>query len=250
MRSSNPALSDKTFSGLAVGTQHMTLPGTVNRCFFLIAIVLVAALWSWKQTMVGLDTNFESGVVIPGWFWPLVIGNFLVALVIIFKKNTAPYLAPVYAAAEGLFLGVLSAIYEVRFHGIVLQAVMCTIGVFLAMLIIYRTGMIKPTENFKLGVAAATGGVAILYLVSFVASYFFKTNIPYLHDSSMLSIGISMVIVVIAALNLVMDFDFIETGVKARAPKYMEWYAAFGLLVTLVWLYLEVLRLLSKSRNR
>ena len=150
---------------------------------------------------------------------------------------------------EGLLLGGISSLYNQRFQGLPLQAVALTFGVFMALLIVYRTGLIRATENFRLGVVAATGGIAIMYLLSFVLG-FFGVRMNFLHDSSPLSIGISLVIVVVAALNLVLDFDFIERGVENRAPKFMEWYAAFGLLVTLVWLYLEILRLLSKLQGR
>jgi uncharacterized YccA/Bax inhibitor family protein len=157
--------------------------------------------------------------------------------------------APVYAVLEGLFLGGISAFYEAQFQGIVIQAVGLTFGTLAALLLAYKSGMIRATENFKLGVAAATGGIMLVYLVSLGMS-FFGMRMPYLHESGPLGIGISVFIVVIAALNLVLDFDFIEQGAAQGAPKYMEWYAAFGLLVTLIWLYLEILRLLSKLRSR
>ncbi|HEY4391973.1 MAG TPA: Bax inhibitor-1/YccA family protein, partial [Paenibacillus sp.] len=146
-------------------------------------------------------------------------------------------------------LGAISAIYESMYYGITLQAALLTMGVFLALLIVYKTRMIKATENFKLGVFAATGGVALLYLLSIVLRMF-GVQIPYLHDSTPIGIGISVVIVIIAALNLVLDFDFIEKGAQNGAPKYMEWYGAFGLMVTLVWLYLELLRLIAKIWSR
>jgi uncharacterized YccA/Bax inhibitor family protein len=176
------------------------------------------------------------------------IGGFILAMVTIFKKEWSPVTAPLYALVEGLFLGAISAIYNAQFQGIVLQAVMLTFGIMFALLFAYRSGLIKATENFKLGVAAATGGIALIYIATIVLGLF-GIKIPFIHDSGLIGIGFSLFVVVVASLNLVMDFDFIESGVEAGAPKYMEWYGAFGLMVTLVWLYLELLRLLSKLRR-
>jgi uncharacterized YccA/Bax inhibitor family protein len=177
------------------------------------------------------------------------IGGLILALVTVFKKEWSPVTAPMYALVEGLFLGSISALFNAKFPGIVMQAVMLTFGTLFVMLAAYRSGLIKVTENFKLGVVAATGGIALLYLASFVLS-FFNINVPVIHEASWLGIAFSLFVVVVAALNLVLDFDFIETGADARAPKYMEWYAGIGLLVTLVWLYLELLRLISKINRR
>ena len=157
--------------------------------------------------------------------------------------------APIYAILEGLFLGGISAVFESRFPGIVIQAVALTFGVLFCLLAAYTTRLIKVTQNFRLGVVAATGGIVIIYAISFIGGLF-GLNVPYIHESGIIGIGFSLFVVVIAALNLVLDFDFIESGVEQGAPKYMEWYAAFGLLVTLVWLYLEILRLLAKLRGR
>ena len=167
----------------------------------------------------------------------------------IFKKTWSPVTAPMYALAEGLALGTISILAEMRFPGIAMQAVALTFGILFSLLAAYRSGFIAATENFKLGVVAATGGIAIVYLVSFVLS-FFGTSIPLIHEAGLVGIGFSLFVVVIAAMNLVLDFDFIEQGVERRAPKYMEWYAAFGLMVTLVWLYVEVLNLLRKLNSR
>jgi uncharacterized YccA/Bax inhibitor family protein len=169
-------------------------------------------------------------------------------MVTIFKKEWSPVLAPAYALVEGLFLGALSAFFEARFPGIVIQAVMLTFGTLFALLFAYRSGLIKATENFKLGVAAATGGIFLIYVASFLLGLF-GIKVPYIHESGIIGIGFSLFVVVIAALNLVLDFDFIESGVEAGAPKYMEWFGAFGLMVTLVWLYVEFLRLLAKLRD-
>lgn len=249
MRTSNPALTESTFQNFS-GTDAsstMTIQGTVLKSFFLILLVIASAALSWSKAF---PEGWGVGIapVIPMWYFPAIIGAFVVALVIIFKKTTAPFLAPVYAVLEGATLGALSALFEFRYPGIVVQAVLGTCGTFLALLLAYQSGLIKATENFKLGVVAATGGIALVYLINFVMS-FFGMSVPYLHDSGPVGIGISVFIVIVAALNLVLDFDFIESGAEQKAPKFMEWYAAFGLLVTLIWLYLEILRLLSKSRK-
>ena len=185
---------------------------------------------------------------------PKFLGGLAVSLIagiaLWFKRDWAPILAPVYAVAEGLVLGVISAAYDQRFQGIVFQAICLTFGTLFSLLTAYRTGLIKPTENFKLGVFAATGAIAILYLVNMIMHMCGIGGVPFLHGSSPLAIGINAVIVIVAALNLVLDFDFIEQGVAHGAPKYMEWYAGYGLLVTLVWLYIEILRLLSKINSR
>jgi uncharacterized YccA/Bax inhibitor family protein len=238
MRTSNPALSDKSFRGLAVTGERMTLAGTVHKCFLMIAILLAAAVFSWSPAPSAAQV----------WYFPALIGTLVLAFVIIFKPRTAPFLAPVYAALEGALLGTISSLFEARYPGIALQAVLCTAGTFLALLFLYQSKLIRATENFKLGVVAATGGIALVYLID-MALRFFGMNVPYIHDGGPIGIGVSLVIVAIAALNLVLDFDFIERGADNGAPKYMEWYAAFGLVVTLVWLYLEMLRLLSKGRK-
>jgi uncharacterized YccA/Bax inhibitor family protein len=200
---------------------------------------------------VGVAEVFRSND--PAVVYPYLIGGllggFVVALVTVFKKNWAMVTAPIYALLEGLVLGALSAVFEARFPGIVIQAVGLTFGTLFALLMAYKSGLIKATENFKLGVVAATGGIALVYLAS-LALGFFGVSIPFIHGSGPIGILFSLFVVVIAALNLVLDFDFIEGGAAAGAPKYMEWYAAFGLLVTLIWLYIEILRLLAKLRSR
>ena len=248
MRTANPALSQSTFTGglAATGEGRMTINGTVNRSGFLILLVMAAAWYSWRQSLPSPGTT----AIAPN---PLIfiglIGGFILALITIFKKTWAPVTAPIYAVLEGLFLGGISAMFEVRFPGIVTQAMFGTLGTLFALLLAYKTGLIKATENFKLGVFAATGGIALVYLISIVMG-FFGTSIPFIHESGAIGIGFSVFVVIIAALNLVLDFDFIENGAESGAPKYMEWYAAFGLLVTLVWLYIEILRLLAKLRSR
>jgi uncharacterized YccA/Bax inhibitor family protein len=243
MRTSNPALNAKSFErfGPIAAGEGMTIEGTVNRAGFLLLVLVATATWTWLQTF--------AGVPVQGYLWGGLLGGFAVALITIFKPTASPYTAPLYAALEGLAIGAISAIAEARYHGIVIQAVALTFGTLFALLIVYRSRIIPVTENFKLGVAAATGGIAIFYLVSIGLS-FWNIRIPFLHEGSALGIGFSLFVVVIAALNLVLDFDFIEKGAEHGAPKFMEWYGAFGLMVTLIWLYLEILRLLAKLRSR
>jgi uncharacterized YccA/Bax inhibitor family protein len=243
MRSSNPALKRSTFEkyrGMTTG-KEMTLSGTVVKTFILLVILMASAFYTWHQYSIG---NSVGPLMMIGLF-----GGFITALIVSFVPKTAPLLAPVYAALEGLAVGGISASFESQFNGITVQAVALTIGTLLALLFAYATRIIKVTHNFRLIVFSATMGIMLMYLTSFVLS-FFGITIPYLHSSGPLGIGISLFIVVIAALNLVLDFDFIEQGANQRVPKYMEWYGAFGLMVTLVWLYFEILNLLSKLKNR
>ncbi len=243
MRTSNPALSDSTFTSVhGTGTDVMTMNGTVTKTAFLTLIVVAMAAFSWKTC---LAQPGAAGLLMGGG----AIGGLIICLITCWKKHWSPITAPLYAAAEGLFLGALSLMYNSMHNGIVLQAVMLTVGTLFALLTAYQTGLIRATENFKLGVFAATAGIALVYLVTMVLG-FFGVQIPFIHSSGLFGIGFSVFVVVIAALNLVMDFDFIENGVEHGAPKYMEWYASFGLLVTLVWLYVEILRLLSKLARR
>ena len=246
MRSGNPALSSKTFETLRVPLSEranaMTVSGTVNKCFLLLFLVLLGASFTWRMAL----GEAHSGVI-PWMMGGLLIG-FIFAMVTVFKKEWAPYTSPIYALAEGLALGGISAIYENQYPGIVIQAVGLTFATLFCLLMAYKSGLIKVTENFRLGIVAATGAICLVYLANFVMG-FFGVQMPYLHDSGPIGIGISVVIVIVAALNLVLDFDFIESGAEQGAPKYMEWYGAFGLIVTLVWLYLEMIRLLSKARR-
>jgi uncharacterized YccA/Bax inhibitor family protein len=246
LRTGNPALKESTFSSYksAVHTpaETMTLNGTVHRTFFLLCLVVTTASFTWGQ----LYTN--PGLVMP-LMWAGVIGGLVAALVTCFKQEWSAVSASIYALCEGLFVGGISALAEMQFPGIVLQAVGLTFGTLFALLGAYRSGLIKPTENFKLGVAAATGGIAMVYLVSLIMGLF-GMSVPMIHQGGLWGIGFSLFVVVIAALNLVLDFDFIEQGVEYGAPKHMEWYAAFGLVVTLIWLYIEILRLLIKMRSQ
>ena len=254
MRSGNPALKENTFLDLGSGTLvqgdagAMSLNGTVNKTALLLVVTLVGAMFSWSQ-FTGAMAAGNPGAIMP-YVWGGAIGGFVVALVTIFKKEWSPFTAPVYAALEGLFLGAVSGMFELRFPGIVMQAVGLTFGTLAALLLAYRSGLIKATENFKLGVVAATGAIALLYLVNMGMRLFGFEGMGFIHESSTIGILFSVGVVIVAALNLVLDFDFIEQGVEHGAPKYMEWYAGFGLMVTLVWLYLEFLRLLAKLQSR
>ncbi len=243
MRTSNPALNEKAFKGQIALGEAMTLQGTVNKTGFLLLCVVATAAWTW-----GLSHSPAPEAALP-WMIGGVFGGFIVALVTIFKQNWAPLTAPIYALLEGLALGGISALFERTYPGVAMQAVGLTFGTLFVMLLAYKTGMIRATQGFKLGVIAATGGIAVFYLVEMVLS-FFHVNVPAVNGSGALGIGFSLFVVIIAALNLVLDFGMIETGVQGGAPKYMEWYGAFGLMVTLIWLYLEILRLLGKVRRR
>ena len=219
----------------------MTINGTVLKTGAMLMLVVCGAIFTWNRA---LATGTPGGWVAVG-----LIGGFIVALVTAFKKEWAPITAPLYAGLEGLFLGGISAIFEIHYPGIVFNAVCLTFGTMFSLLFVYQSGWIKVTENFRLGLFAATGGIMVFYLASFVLS-FFGIQMPLIHSTGIFGIGFSLVVVVIAALNLVLDFDFIENGAAAGAPKYMEWYAAFGLMVTLIWLYIEILHLLSKLQRR
>lgn len=250
-RSSNPVLSKSAFNTQTYTTSYsevMTLNGTLNKSIAMLLLVVVGALYTWKM-FFGAST-IEAGMALV-YRWMLIggIGGFIFSLITIFKKSWSYITAPIYAILEGLFLGAISAFFEARFPGLVMQAIALTFGTLFIMLIGYKTGVIKVTQKFRAGIIAATGAVALVYLISIIFSLFGASNL-IIHSNGMLGIGISLVIVVIAALNLVLDFDFIAKGSQAGLPKYMEWYAAFGLMLTLVWLYIEILRLLSKFASR
>ena len=247
MRTSNPAFSGQAFTApsLPMGWDQaqqsvMTVNGTVNKTAILLLCVLATSFYSWNQAMTG-----SVGWLVLGG----AIGGFIMAMVTIFKKEWAPVTAPIYGLLEGLFLGAISAMFNARYAGLPMQAVLLTFGTCLAMLLAYRSGLIRATEKFRVGVIAATGGIALVYFISIIIG-FFGIQIPGIFGNGIIGIGFSLFVVGIAALNLILDFDFIEKGAAAGAPKYMEWYGAFGLMVTLIWLYLEMLRLLSKLQSR
>ena len=244
LRSNNPVLKEKVFAGAIPTGETMTIQGTVNKTGLLLLFVVVAAAWTW-----GLAHSETPDAAYP-WMLGGVLGGFVMALVTVFKKEWSAITAPIYALLEGLALGGISAIFERAYPGIAMQAISLTFGVLFVMLLAYKFRIVQATRGFKLGVIAATGGIAIVYLINMVMGLFFHTQMSFLNAATPLGIGISLVVVIIASLNLILDFDMIETGARMAAPKYMEWYGAFGLMVTLIWLYLEILRLLSKVRRR
>jgi uncharacterized YccA/Bax inhibitor family protein len=245
MRTSNPALNERVFQGeRAVLGDTMTLKGTVNKTGVLLICVVITAAWTWNLFLHSHSPQTVMPLALIGG-----IGGLIMAMVTIFKKQWAGVTAPIYALLEGLVLGSISAILELRFPGIAIQAVSLTFGTLVVLLLAYRSGLIAVTDKFRLGIVAATGGIALFYIVEIVLG-FFGIHFTAINGSGAIGIGFSVFVVIIAALNLVLDFDFIETGVRVGAPKYMEWYGAFGLMVTLIWLYFEILRLLSKIRSR
>jgi uncharacterized YccA/Bax inhibitor family protein len=247
MRTANPALGDNTFSGLgrvARAEEAMSIQGTTNKALLLLLCVFITAAWTWSIFFKSGNAAAVAPLVAVGAF-----GGFIVALVTIFKPAWAGVTAPIYALLEGLFIGGLSSMAEAQYPGIVIQAVGLTFGTCLALLLAYKSGLIRATEGFKRGIVAATGGICLFYLVTLILGLF-GVQVPLVYGSGPVGIIFSLFVVTIAALNLVLDFDFIEQGSRQGAPKYMEWYGAFGLMVTLIWLYLEILRLLMKLRSR
>jgi uncharacterized YccA/Bax inhibitor family protein len=250
-KSGNPTLSENRFRDtvLADVITHenaMTLKGTLNKFGFLFLMVLATSFYSWKEFA-------DGGNVVP-LMWTGALGGLVVAIVLVFKKQWSPYLAPLYALLEGLFVGAISSMYNFAFAekapNLIINAVGLTFGVAIAMYLLYSFRIIKATEKFKSIVITATVGIAIFYVIVMVLRLFGFDNMPFLHEGSTFGIIFSLFVVTIAALNLILDFDMIEKGAEMGAPKYMEWYGAFGLLVTIVWLYLEILRLLSKISGR
>ena len=239
-RSGNPVLTSNAFNLQSDYSDKMTIGGTVNKTFLSLMILIGSAYYSWTYISV---TNILV--------FPSLIGALIVGIITVKKKIWAPITVPIYGVLKGIFLGIVSNIFNTMYDGIVITAISYTLCILFALLSIYRLGIIKPTENFKLGVGAATMGIAILYVANLGMS-FFGSGIPLMdiNNSSMYSIGFSVFVIVIASMNLVVDFDFIEEGAEKGAPKYMEWYGAFGLMVTLVWLYLEILKLLAKMNSR
>jgi len=251
LRSGNPALNANTFNNLVDVSRDsgtMTIEGTVNKSFLLLFLLMMSAGFVWKLFLTA-STNPGAAATVNMLMMGGIIGGLIFSLITIFAKQWSAFTSPVYAICEGLFLGGISAMLEAQWPGIVIQAVALTGGTLLALLLAYKSRLVKATENFKLGIVAATGGICLIYLLTIVLG-FFNIQIPYIHQSGPIGILFSLFVVVIAALNLVLDFDFIEQGAQSGAPKYMEWYGAFGLMVTLVWLYLEILRLLAKLRSR
>ncbi|MGC9158270.1 MAG: Bax inhibitor-1/YccA family protein [Terracidiphilus sp.] len=252
MKTSNPALGENTFRTLS-GAQYggvidestrMTLSGTVNKTGILLILAVASAAWTWHLFLQSHDMAAVSPLMMLGLF-----GGLICAMVTVFKKEWSAVTAPAYALLEGLVLGGFSAFLDLRYPGIAMEAVGLTFGTLFALLFAYRSGLIPVTQKFRLGIVAATGGIMVFYLLEMVLG-FFGIQFTAVNGSGTIGIAFSLFVVAIAALNLVLDFDFIEQGVRYGAPKYMEWYGAFGIMVTLVWLYLEIIRLLSKMRSR
>lgn len=252
-KSSNPALSNSVFSKVQAGAQTdvMTIEGTVNKTGLMFLILAFAAAFTWRKFFGVYEFGSAEAAfsAVAPWLIGGGIGGFIVAIITVFSPRYSNITAPIYAVLEGLFLGGLSAFFEAQYPGLVMRAVALTFGVFFIMLFLFRSGKIRATGKFRMAIIAATGGIALIYFVSFIAGMF-GANIGFLHGNSLFSIGFSLVVVGIAALNLILDFDFIQRGAEGGAPKIMEWYGAFGLMVTLVWLYIEILRLLSKLASR
>jgi uncharacterized YccA/Bax inhibitor family protein len=252
IKTSNPALSENTFrnlSGAGYGgltdiANRMTLNGTINKTGILLVCAVATAAWTWRLFLQSRDYADVMPLMLVGLF-----GGLICAMVTVFKKEWSPVTAPIYALLEGLVLGGISAALDLRYPGIAIQAVSLTFGTLFVLLLAYRSGLIKVTQKFRLGIIAATGGIMVFYLLELLLG-FFGIRFAAINGSGVIGIAFSLFVVAIAALNLVLDFDFIERGVEFNAPKYMEWYGAFGIMVTLIWLYLEILRLLSKIRSR
>lgn len=233
-RSGNPAFSKGFGINESISGEVMTLDGTVNKTGILLTLCVGGAYFGWNS---------------PGLVIPSILIGLVIAIFTIFRPKNSPYTAPAYAAIEGIALGGITMIFETQYPGIGIQAIGLTFGILASLLFCYKSGIIKPTENFRLMIFAGTMGIFILYLVSFIMS-FFGNSIGFIHSNGLFGIGFSLFVVAIAALNLVLDFDFIEEGAEKGMPKYLEWYGAFSLMVTLIWLYLEILRLLAKIRSR
>jgi uncharacterized YccA/Bax inhibitor family protein len=255
LATSNPAFSKEIFAGYdqvygANRSTTMTVQGTIGKTFLLLAILSATALYTWSAVLSG---RFEM-VVLPA----AGIGGFVLAMITIFRPSVSPWTAPIYAAFEGVFLGALSCLIEnslglvnghPRYPGIAIQAVSMTAGTLFVMLFLYTTRLIRVTDRLRAGIVSATGALCLVYVIAMVARLF-GANVPFINDPTPIGIGFSVFVVGLAAFNLLLDFQVIEQGAQSSAPKYMEWYGAFGLMVTLVWLYLEILRLLSKLQDR
>jgi uncharacterized YccA/Bax inhibitor family protein len=254
IKTANPALGQNTFSDFARNqyggdlvdaSARMTLNGTINKTGILLLCAVATAAWTWHSFLETRDMSTAGPAIMIGAF-----GGLIVAFVTVFKKEWSPVTAPIYALLEGLVLGGVSAVFELRYPGIAMEAVGLTFGTLFVLLLAYKSGLIKVTQKFRLGVVAATGGVFLFYLAQMLLGFFHISLFSSVNGSGVIGIGFSLIVVAIASLNLVLDFDFVEQGVTSGVPKYMEWYAAFGIIVTLVWLYLEILRLLGKIRSR
>lgn len=254
LRSSNPILRNSAFQNLPAATtgEPMTVNGTIARTGLLLVLALITGAWTWSHFMQGLAAGGPQAAMaaVSPFMWGGLIVGLVLALAGSFKPNWSPVTAPLYAIAEGTALGAISALFNVQYHGIVLQAVLASVGVLVVMLALYRSGVIKVTNKFRMGVMAATGGILLLYLVAWGLSAFTHVDMSFAYGGGgTWGVIFSLFVVCIAALNLVLDFDLIERASAQGAPKYMEWYGAFALMVTLVWLYIQMLQLLASSRR-
>ncbi|MDR3388289.1 MAG: Bax inhibitor-1/YccA family protein [Rudaea sp.] len=250
MASGNPVLRSDRFQPAVVGAERMTVNGTIGKTAILLVLLVITASWTWQQFSAALSASGPAGAMAA--VTPYMIGGLIAGLVLallcIFVTRWIAVTAPMYAIAEGFAVGAISAVFNLRYPGLVVTAVALTIGTLAAMLLIYRSGLIKVTDKLRMGIVAATGGIALVYLIDLVMGMF-GAHMPVINSASPLGIGFSLLVVGIAAFNLLLDFDFIERAAEQGAARNMEWYGAFGLMVTLVWLYLEILRLLSKLRR-
>jgi uncharacterized YccA/Bax inhibitor family protein len=242
-RTSNPILQERAFEAERVSTELMTISGCVNKTAILLGLVTLSAAFAWKTSFAASEGLMEKTMLFG-------IIAFIIALITAFKPYIAKITAPLYAIFKGLFLGSVSMSFHKAYPGIAVQAIALTLGVFSAMLIAYKTQFIRVSEKFAMGIFAATMGIALVYLVNMLMSAFGGHSFSFLQSSGNFSIIFSLFVVAIAALNLVLDFDFIVRQSRRGAPVELEWYAAFGLIVTLVWLYVEILRLLAKLNDR
>ena len=246
-KSGNPVLRKNVFAEFpeVLGDKGvMTIQGTVNKTGFLLFTLIIPAIFIWNL----YNQTMEVDTIAP-YFFIGIAGGLVTGIIISFNKKLSPYLAIIYAVLEGLAIGGISAILEYKYPRIVIESLILTFSIFLCLLVIYKLEIIRATENFKLIVASATSGVVVYYLICFGLS-FFGIRAPLINENSVSGIILSLLVIVIASMNLVVDFDFIEQGAAKRVPKYMEWYGAFGLIVTLIWLYLEIIRLLAKTRRK
>jgi uncharacterized YccA/Bax inhibitor family protein len=244
MKTANPVLSQDVFRQSRSQGLGMTVQGTALKTGLLLILAVLSASWLWLKFV-----KTGNPAVVQGWMMGGMIVGFILAICTTFKKEWSAITAPLYAIAQGLFIGGISAIMETAYPGIVVQAATCTFGTLAAMLFVYQSGLIRPTETFKMIVVSATAGIALVYFIGLIVS-FFGVNMSFLYGNGLFSILFSVFVIGVAALNFVIDFDFIEKGAKSGAPQYMEWYGAFAMMVTMVWLYIEFLRLLAKLKSR
>lgn len=244
--SKNPAFGESVFrkAFTEVSTETMTVKGTVNKTMILLLLAVLGASFTWQKI-----AEAANPMGVQGWLFGGMIAGLIFSLITIFRPRSASWSAPLYAISEGVFLGGISAYLNMSYPGIVMNAIVLTFGVMFLMLLVYRSGWIKVDNKFRTGLLIATGAIGLFYLAIMIVNMFHVAT-PFMYDTSILGVGINLLVVVVAAANLLMDFDFIQKGSQMNAPKFMEWYGAFGLMVTLVWLYIELLRLLARFAGR